>query len=427
MEVLALDDGSTDGSGRILDAFAERDPRVRVIHRENRGLIATLNEGIARASGRYVARMDADDIAFPERLQAQIDAFEADPDLVLSGCNFVLLYPGDRAAPNAGLFRTDADSLRVACRFGTCLRHPTVMIDRERIDEADLRYDPGYPAAEDFDLFRRIADRHRIGQTAAPYLGYRIHPDSVSIRHEQLMQQTHVRILEENLARHYPQAAGTGFEAIADGATAESVAAAAELLRRLDMLAPQQPERERPSYDDNRTYLFYFFYAMLLRTQRRSHLLPEFLDRSGRWHMVRRRERIFLHAAPFLPGLRDAGSFIVNHIETDRSRRRTRRAADSDSRLCHIDGGRSGFSRPASGGHARCSLTRHPKAAFPKSASWWRRATVPGWRCAASARSPSRRGRCRSGRSRSCWSRTPVPRTFAWTRRRSSRPWRPPR
>ncbi|MFN3314947.1 MAG: glycosyltransferase family 2 protein, partial [Hyphomonas sp.] len=148
-ELIVIDDGSTDDTLARIEAFAARDSRIRVVSRENRGLIATLNEGIGLAKGDLIARMDADDIAYPERFRRQVAAFEADPGLCLCGTAVDILYKeriyaGD--VPSALISR----SAQVMSLFYTILLHPTLMIDR-RLAGDDLFYDPSYPHAEDFD------------------------------------------------------------------------------------------------------------------------------------------------------------------------------------------------------------------------------------------------------------------------------------
>ena len=84
-ELVVIDDGSTDSSPALLIALAATEPRMSVVLRENRGLIATRNELLRLARSNLVAWMDSDDLSFPERLQMQIDAFLADPSLVCLG------------------------------------------------------------------------------------------------------------------------------------------------------------------------------------------------------------------------------------------------------------------------------------------------------------------------------------------------------
>src|SRR5207237_7493623 len=84
-ELIVIDDGSTDRTAAIADEFASRDDRVRVLRRPHEGLSATLNAGIAAARGEYVARMDADDISVPDRLQKQVAYLDAHPGSVALG------------------------------------------------------------------------------------------------------------------------------------------------------------------------------------------------------------------------------------------------------------------------------------------------------------------------------------------------------
>jgi glycosyltransferase involved in cell wall biosynthesis len=84
-ELIAIDDGSTDGSRGVLEGFTARDSRLRVISRENSGHAATLNEGVLRATAAYVAIMDNDDIAAPERLEKQVAFLDAHPHVAAVG------------------------------------------------------------------------------------------------------------------------------------------------------------------------------------------------------------------------------------------------------------------------------------------------------------------------------------------------------
>ncbi|WP_186312468.1 glycosyltransferase family 2 protein [Cereibacter sediminicola] len=301
LEIIAIDDGSTDRSARILRKAAEGDPRLRVLSRGNRGLIATLNEGLGMARADFIARMDADDIAYPGRISSQMRAFADDPTLALHGCNFDTIYAGNRMMPRTLPDATEPAELRVLSRFCTILRHPGVMFRRSAMPEGMLRYDEAYPCAEDFDLFRRIAACCTVRQGTEPQLAYRMHEGSVSATRVATMMQTHVRILEEELARHYPEAAGTGFGRIAEIVDADSVARAADLVRRLTMLADRQPADEAQGFRIGARNTFYLLFSMIGLTHD-YRLASAFLDQSGQWAMIRRRERPLLGAAHLAPG-----------------------------------------------------------------------------------------------------------------------------
>src|SRR5512135_1833139 len=92
-EFLILDDGSTDGSLEILRRYANHDPRIRLTSRPNKGLPPSLNELVDQARGEFIARMDADDVALPERFARQVEYLRAHPDCVLVGSRVQLVDP----------------------------------------------------------------------------------------------------------------------------------------------------------------------------------------------------------------------------------------------------------------------------------------------------------------------------------------------
>ncbi len=311
LEIIAVNDGSSDRSGEILQRAAAQDPRIVVIARENRGLIATLNEALGRATGDFIARMDADDISYPNRISTQLKAFASDPELAVSGCFFDTIYAGRRMLPPGAPDATEAVELRVLSRFCTILRHPTVMFRRSTIPDGELRYDEAYPIAEDFDLFRRLADCCKVAQTVEPLLAYRLHPDSVSVTRMTTMWQSHVRIVEEGLLHHYPAAAGTGFGRIAEEVTADTVACAAGLIRKLDAMEHDQPTEEYRAFCLGVDNLFYFQLGLICDTRNYAHAWS-FIDQCNRWHKIRRRERPMLRLSRHAPGIGVLGFAAVN-------------------------------------------------------------------------------------------------------------------
>src|SRR6185312_5943631 len=98
IDAIVINDGSTDSSLQVLRRLAADDPRLRIVSRENRGLVATLNEGLALASSDFIARMDADDISYPARFSRQLALFKARPDIAMCGTDFHLLH-GDKPEP----------------------------------------------------------------------------------------------------------------------------------------------------------------------------------------------------------------------------------------------------------------------------------------------------------------------------------------
>ena len=177
-ELLALNDGSTDNSLAILSHFAVRDDRVRVISRPNKGLTATLNEGISLARGDYIARMDHDDIAFPDRFVSQVEYLDSYPEIVAVGGQIVLI---DATGRDLGPMRLPCSHEEIDehhMRGASVLFHPTVMM-RTRTVRAVGGYDETCEAAQDFDLWLRLAEAGRLANLDSVVLSYRQHLDSV--------------------------------------------------------------------------------------------------------------------------------------------------------------------------------------------------------------------------------------------------------
>lgn len=178
-ECVIVDDGSRDATRSIAESFAQRDARFRVVATPPRGLVAALNDGLALCRGRFVARMDADDLMHRDRLAAQAAALDADATLAGVGCH-VRCFP--RAHMHPGLrdyetwLRTIDSPWRVAVeRFVECpLPHPTWLLRREVATALGYR-DCGWP--EDYDFLLRLFDAGlRMGVVPRRLLAWRDGP-----------------------------------------------------------------------------------------------------------------------------------------------------------------------------------------------------------------------------------------------------------
>ena len=182
-EFLILDDGSNDGSLAICRASAAGDPRIRVIARENRGLIASLNQLLAEARTPLIARMDADDISLPDRFARQVAFLAANPDYAVVGSAALDIDEAGHPcpAPDHVPPLTHAEVLATIERR-TPLCHPAVMARRDVLLAAG-GYHRAFRHCEDYDLWLRIATRARIGNIAEHLLMYRRYPEQISSRH----------------------------------------------------------------------------------------------------------------------------------------------------------------------------------------------------------------------------------------------------
>ena len=176
-EFLVIDDGSTDGTREYLEAL--RDRRVRVVHHaSNQGLTRSLNRGLSAAAGKFVARMDADDVAMPERLARQVEFLRAHPEVGVVGSSRVLVDERGQFVARAPAPEDDL-SIRWKCLLGNPFAHPTVMLRLDVIDEERLRYDEAYQTAQDYELWTRLLPVTRGANLAEPLLRYRLR-DGVS-------------------------------------------------------------------------------------------------------------------------------------------------------------------------------------------------------------------------------------------------------
>jgi glycosyltransferase involved in cell wall biosynthesis len=179
-EFIIIDDASTDSTEDILRSYV--DPRVRFIKNpQNLGLARSLNIGFDTASGKYIARMDSDDVSLPQRLQRQVAYMDEHPEIAASGTwahdidetgNIL----GRRCVPVGK--RMDYDFWRPSP-----LIHPSTII--RRIHLGDLRYDSKIKYAQDFDLWLRLRKRNKLDNLPEYLLLYRVHDKSITQRNYQ--------------------------------------------------------------------------------------------------------------------------------------------------------------------------------------------------------------------------------------------------
>lgn len=187
-ELLLLNDGSTDGSEKIIDEYVKWDRRCKKLSWPNRGLIATLNEGLNVAQGDVIFRMDADDIAYPDRFDKQLRYIEKHPECVAIGTKVLLIdcdgWPIRTFSALEGHEQVDKEHLEGR---GGAIAHSSVAM-RKDVVLAVGGYREAYKHAEDLDLFLRLAEVGRLANLPDVLLEYRQHPSSIgySKRAEQL-------------------------------------------------------------------------------------------------------------------------------------------------------------------------------------------------------------------------------------------------
>lgn len=170
-ELLVVDDGSADQTLEILQSY--QDKRLKIISNDqNRGVAHSLNRALDQAEGKYIVRMDSDDIAYPRRLEKQVAFLEQNPDIDLCGSSVnqfgvkkgVCHYPETHAG------------IEVQHLFNPAFIHSAVCWRRKALEKNHYRYQEIPPTAEDYELWVRVGEHHRMANMQEPLIHYRVDP-----------------------------------------------------------------------------------------------------------------------------------------------------------------------------------------------------------------------------------------------------------
>lgn len=178
-EFLIIDDGSTDRSGKILEKYAAQDARIRLTRRENRGVAKTRNELIHQAQGEFLAVMDGDDIALPDRLAQQVEFLKHHPEVVCVGGAQNWIDEAGRILIHREVLEQDREIQSLALSGITPINHPCALIQRSALLQAG-GYDETMATVGDLDLFLRLGEVGRLANLKQTVLHYRLHPNSIS-------------------------------------------------------------------------------------------------------------------------------------------------------------------------------------------------------------------------------------------------------
>ncbi|MBS1732379.1 MAG: glycosyltransferase [Bacteroidetes bacterium] len=171
-EFIIVNDASTDNSVAIINRF--NDDRIRVINNEsNIGLTRSLNKAIRQARGEFIARMDADDISFPDRFHEQVNFLKGHPAVALCGCQvFKTSKPGEG-------FPLDHEKIKALALASKPLAHPTVMWRRQAFIDNDLFYNESFRYAQDYELWSRALMKIKAANLPEHLFTYREHPGKI--------------------------------------------------------------------------------------------------------------------------------------------------------------------------------------------------------------------------------------------------------
>ena len=180
IEVLVVDDASTDGSACVAAEYATRDPRVSaLVNEQNLGLAATLNHGLELARHELVARMDQDDEALPGRLRYQLEFMTRNPGIVVAG-TFVYNMGATREQDRLVRLPVTPREIGRTLPRENCLYHPSVVLRRTPVIAAG-GYRAEFRNAEDYELWLRLSRHHDLANIPLPLLRYRLSPGGMTL------------------------------------------------------------------------------------------------------------------------------------------------------------------------------------------------------------------------------------------------------
>ncbi|MEH8221899.1 glycosyltransferase [Aeromonas veronii] len=178
LELIVIDDGSNDDSLSIINSY-KYDVRLMVISRENKGLVFSLNEGISLANGKYIARMDADDISIIDRIEKQVSFFKRNNDVAILGSRTILIDESNQVIGRCHRPLSDI-AIKSYFFYGSPLAHPSIMYNLNILSKDEVKYlKEDYPA-EDLGLFLRVSRKHKIYNIKEPLLKYRVTASGIS-------------------------------------------------------------------------------------------------------------------------------------------------------------------------------------------------------------------------------------------------------
>lgn len=177
-EFIIINDGSIDTSFDIIKKYAKQDARILVISRENRGLIASLNEGILQAKGKYIVRMDADDISISTRLEEQLQFMENNSDIGISGTAVISFNENQKE--HIWKLASNDKTIKTELLFSSSFAHPTVIMRKELVLKYRLFYDKYFIYAEDYALWVSMVEITKMANLSKPLLKYRVLENSIT-------------------------------------------------------------------------------------------------------------------------------------------------------------------------------------------------------------------------------------------------------
>lgn len=203
-EFLIINDGSTDKTPEILEKYKRQDRRIKIINNaKNIGLTKSLNKGINIARGEYIARMDADDISLPERLEKQINFLDSHSEIGLLGAAYFEINEKGEIIGKKIFPVSDQELRKRLIRFNPFF-HASIMIRKKILNEVG-GYNEEIKRAQDYELWFRIAKKTKIANLPEPLMKRRYTKENISVKNENEQIKLAIEIRKKAIKeRQYP-------------------------------------------------------------------------------------------------------------------------------------------------------------------------------------------------------------------------------
>ncbi len=193
-EFLIIDDGSIDATEEIIKSFL--DPRINYVkNNENLKIISTLNKGLSLSKGRYIARMDADDICVSNRLEKQVKFLENNPSIGLIGSDYISFGTINKSIH----YPSQYEDLKFSALFYNPFCHPSIMMRKDIITKYNLSYNSAFLHLEDYKLWTEFLIICNCQNITEELISYRTHPNQISKVHEELQKRNVMNVQKDYL------------------------------------------------------------------------------------------------------------------------------------------------------------------------------------------------------------------------------------
>ena len=193
-EFIIVNDGSTNNAEEVILSY--KDDRIKYFKQENQGIVGALNNAWSKASGKYIARMDSDDIAYPERFAKQIKFLEENPEYSLVGSWAKII-------PSNNVIKLPQD-IKVMDLLADCMFiHPSIMFNKADFEKFNLQYETGFEYAEDYCMYARAVKYLKMTNLQEVLLDYRVYPENSSSKNRNVRIRSSFKVQDlilENLS-----------------------------------------------------------------------------------------------------------------------------------------------------------------------------------------------------------------------------------